>query len=181
MKTPFAGHKACHARQKGRTRRLLRRKSMRRKAKRPSPGQEICPSPKHRPDMPPPARRKHTKRKAKHLAPGHKACHAQRKGRTCPRLLGGNIRSGKQNILPRGTKPAMRSGKAGHAAACLGGMEQRQSGRRKGKHEKQRAQRHGPGTAQKAPGGRRAAGLHQAAGNGEHNEHPCKATGNIHP
>ena len=24
-------------------------------------------------------------------------------------------------------------------------------------------------------------GLHQAAGNGEHNEHPCKATGNIHP
>ena len=43
-------------------------------------------------------------------------------------------------------------------------MEQRQSGRRKGKHEKQRAQRRRPNTAQKAPGGRRAAGLHQAAG-----------------
>ena len=153
---------------------------MRRKAKRPSPGQEMRPPPSM--------------------------------GRTCPRLLGGNIRSGKQNILPRGTKPAMRSGKAGDAAACLGGrrtgigkndhprgrkcahpqawagdaaclggMEQRQSGRRKGKHEKQRAQRRRPNTAQKAPGGRRVAGLHQAAGNGEHNEHPCKATGNIHP
>ena len=69
-----------------------------------------------------------------------------------------------ENALCRGTKPAMHSGKAGDAAACLGGMEQRQSGRRKGKHEKQHAQRHGPGTAQKAPDRRRAAGLHQAAG-----------------